>query len=310
MQLRKMMLVLTALGAMSGLMAGCGDDEPKGSLCTSNDECAGTEICHPDAGVCVTTCDSGSECPDSAKNCTALGGTSTEADTKICKCSTDVLCNGGTDSESTDLVCSTLDRVCVEKCDSNDDCGTGRACNTAAGQCVVDDSTGGTCTGTGQSTCAYGQFCSSGTCTEVPTPTCANFTPAQGGKQPIWTISSSGPIIYDIAKASWGADPVSPAFCAAGLSTVKARVRAYQPSSISTATFPTQKSDLPGLFYVRVNGSTVDGDSLIRSSEYTTSNGGKNAEFTMNFCVDSAATTLSLGLYFTDGNEICAQVNR
>lgn len=307
MQLRKMMLVLTALGAMSGLVAGCGDDEPGNSLCTSNDECSGSEICHPTAGVCVTTCDSGSDCPDTAKTCTSIDGTATG--TKICQCSTDVLCNGGTGSTSTDLVCSDLDNVCVPKCDSNDDCSSGRVCDTASGQCEEDDTTGGTCTGTGQSSCLYGQFCSSGTCTEVPAPTCANFTPPNG-KQPVWTISSTGPIIYDITKVSWGADPVSPAFCAAGLSTVKARVRAYQPSSISTATFPTQKADLPGLFYVRVNGSTVDGDSLIRSSEYSTSNGGKNAEFTMNFCVDSTATTLSLGLYFTDGNEICAQVNR
>ncbi|WP_254627373.1 hypothetical protein [Myxococcus sp. CA040A] len=305
MQLRKMMLVLTALGAMSGLMAGCGDDDTGGQGCTSNDDCAGTEICHPSAGVCVTTCESGSDCPDTAKTCAPLGGTSTQANTRICQCSTDVLCNGGTDSESTDLVCSDLDTVCVPKCDSNDDCGTGRVCDTASGQCEEDDTTGGTCTGTGQSSCQYGQFCSSGTCTEVPAPTCANFTPAQGGKQPVWTISDTGPIIYDITRTSWGTD----SFCATGLTTVKARVRAYQPAT-GTATFPAQVSGLPGLFYVRVNGSQLDGIQTIRPSEYSTSNGGKNADFTMNFCVDSASTTLSIGLYFTDGNEICAQLNR
>ncbi|WP_255203699.1 hypothetical protein [Myxococcus sp. AM011] len=309
MQLRKMMLVLTALGAMSGLMAGCGDDEPGNSLCTSNDECAGTEICHPDAGVCVTTCDVGADCPDSAKTCAPLGGTSSEANTRICQCSTDVLCNGGADSETTDMVCSDLDTVCVPKCGSNSDCGTGRVCDTASGQCEEDSSTGDTCTGTGQSTCLYGDFCSSGTCTQVPAPTCANFTPAQGGKQPVWTISSTGPIIYDITQVSFGQD----SFCGTGSGTTgmtaKARVRAYQPAT-GTATFPAQKSDLPGLFYVRVNGSTLAGDALIRPSEYTTSNGGKNAEFTMNFCPDSAATTLSIGLYFTNGNEICAQLSR
>ncbi|WP_254614639.1 hypothetical protein [Myxococcus sp. CA056] len=305
MQLRKMMLVLTALGAMSGLMAGCGDDDTGGQGCTSNDDCAGTEICHPSAGVCVTTCESGSDCPDTAKTCAPLGGTSTQANTRICQCSTDVLCNGGTDSESTDLVCSDLDTVCVPKCDSNDDCGTGRVCDTASGQCEEDDTTGGTCTGTGQSTCQYGQFCSSGTCTEVPAPTCANFTPAQGGKQPVWTISDTGPIIYDITQTFFDQDNN---WCATGR-TAKARVRAYQPAN-STATFPTQKSDLPGFFYVKVDGATVDGETLILPSQYTTSNGGKNAEFTVNFCTTPTSTTLSIGLYFTNGNEICAQLNR
>ncbi|MFY1824953.1 hypothetical protein ACN47A_03505 [Myxococcus fulvus] len=307
MQLRKMMLVLTALGAMSGLMAGCGDDDPSGTTCSGNDDCAENEICHPDASVCVLTCTTGNDCPSSAKNCLALGGSSSQSATLICKCSTDELCNGGSDGTSSDLVCSTEDRVCVPACDSDDDCGSGRVCNTAAGQCVEDDTGPTTCSGTGQSTCLYGQFCSSGTCTEVPAPTCANFTPSQGGKQPVWTISSSGPIIYDIARVSWGQD----SFCPTG-NTVKARVRAYQPAN-SNATFPSSKDDLPGLFYVRVNGSTLAGESLIRPSEYTTSNGGKTAEFTMNFCPDSSSSTvstLSIGLYFTNGNEICAQLNR
>lgn len=307
MQLRKMMLVLTALGAMSGLMAGCGDDEPGNSLCTSNDECAGTEICHPDAGVCVTTCDVGADCPDSAKTCAPLGGTSSEANTRICQCSTDVLCNGGADSETTDMVCSDLDTVCVPKCGSNSDCGTGRVCDTASGQCEEDSSTGDTCTGTGQSTCLYGDFCSSGTCTQVPAPTCANFTPAQGGKQPVWTISSTGPIIYDIAKVSWAPDTASTPFCATG-DTLKVRVTAYQPASSST-TFPQAKSGLNGLFYVTVTGNQQDGAALIRPSEYATSQNGKVATFTMNFCPGSLST-ISLGLYFTNGNEICGQISK
>lgn len=306
MQLRKMMLVLTALGAMSGLMAGCGDDDTGGQGCTSNDDCAGTEICHPSAGVCVTTCESGSDCPDTAKTCAPLGGTSTQANTRICQCSTDVLCNGGTDSESTDLVCSDLDTVCVPKCDSNDDCGTGRVCDTASGQCEEDDTTGGTCTGTGQSTCLYGQFCSSGTCTDVPAPTCVNFDPARGGKQPVWTISSTGPIIYEITKLSWGADTVTPAFCTGD--TLKVRVTAYQPANSST-TFPQQKSGLNGLFYVNIDGDDTNGPGLIRPSEYSTSQNGKVATFTMNFCPQSL-NSISIGLYFTNGNEICSQISK
>ncbi|AKF82615.1 hypothetical protein SAMN05443572_106445 [Myxococcus fulvus] len=309
MQLRKMMLVLSALGAMSGLMAGCGDDDPSGTTCSGNDDCAENEICHPDASVCVLTCTTGNDCPASAKTCAELGGTSSQSDTLICQCSTDALCNGGSDGTSSDLVCSNLDNVCVPACDSNDDCGSGRVCDTASGQCEEDDTGPTTCSGTGQSTCLYGQFCSSGTCTEVPAPTCANFDPAQGGKQPVWTISSSGPIIYDITQVSFGQDT----FCGTGSGTTgmtaKARVRAYQ-SANGSGTFPAQVAGLPGFFYVRVNGSQIDGVQTIRPSEYTTSNNGKNAEFTMNFCPGASATTLSIGIYFTNGNEICSQLTR
>jgi hypothetical protein len=83
-------------------------------------------------------------------------------------------------------------------------------------------------------------------------------------------------------------------------------VKAY----IKTGSFPAESTGLPGLFYVRVNGSQVDGTTLIRPSEYSALDGGKRAEFIMNFCPGSAATTLSVGLYFTNGNEICKQLNR
>ncbi|WP_338865135.1 hypothetical protein [Myxococcus stipitatus] len=299
MQLRKMMLMLTALGAMSGLMAGCGDDDNGAKGCTSNDECAGTEICHPTANVCVTTCETGSDCPDTAKTCASIDGSATG--TKICQCSTDALCNTG--SETADFVCSDLDNVCVPKCTANSDCGTDRVCDTASGQCKEDDSAGSTCSGTAQSTCQYGQFCGNGTCTEVPKPTCANFDPAQGGKQPIWTISSTGPIIYDVTPTFFDTDT---SWCTSGR-TAKARVRAYQPAG-GSLTFPSQKGDLQGLFYVKVRGEEESGVGLITG--YSTSNGGKNAEFTVNFCTTPTSTTLSIGLYFTNGNEICARLTR
>ncbi|WP_241758077.1 hypothetical protein [Myxococcus landrumensis] len=300
MQLRKMMLMLTALGAMSGLMAGCGDDDGGAKGCTSNDECAGTEICHPDANVCVTTCSTGSDCPDTAKTCASIDGTATG--TKICQCSTDALCNTG--SETANMVCSDLDNVCVTKCTANADCGSGRVCDTASGQCEEDGgNTPTTCSGEAQSTCKYGQFCSSGTCTEVPAPTCANFDPAQGGKQPIWTASSTGPIIYEVTPTFFDTDN---SWCTTGR-TAKARVRAYQPAG-SSLTFPPQKQGLQGFFYVKVRGDEESGVGLITG--YSTSNGGKNAEFTVNFCTTPTSTTLSIGLYFTNGNEVCGRLTR
>lgn len=300
MQLRKTIWMLTALSAMSLVMTGCPEDGEESLTCSTDGDCIEGEICHPTAGVCVQTCETANNtCPSSARTCAAISTTDSRT---VCQCSTDPLCNDG---QETDLVCSTLDKVCTPKCASDADCSTGRTCNTISGQCEAGTGPGPTtCTGTGQAACAYGQFCSSGQCTAVPAPTCANFTPGQGGKQPVWNATSStGPIIYEITQVSFAAD----SFCSgAGDITAKARVKAYTTSG----TFPAEKSALPGLFYVRVNGTQTDGSALIRPSEYSTSNAGKNAEFVMNFCPGATATTLSIGLYFTGGNEICAQLNR
>jgi hypothetical protein len=155
--------------------------------------------------------------------------------------------------------------------------------------------------GEGKSTCAYGQYCSASKCTAVAAPTCANFNPAQGGKQPVWTTSSTGPIIYEVTQVSFGPD----SFCS-GAVTPKARVKAY---TTGTA-FPAAVNDLSGLFYVRVNGTELSGKGLIRPSEYAVSADGKTATFTMNFCPGAGTTTLSIGLYFTGGNEVCAQLSQ
>jgi hypothetical protein len=252
MQLRKMMLVLTALGAMSGFMVGCGDDGEGGSAtCTTNDDCAGTEICHPTSNVCVATCSSAVDCPDSAKTCAPLGGTGPDAQTSICKCTTDVLCNGGTDSDSTDLVCSNLDRVCVSKCTSDDDCGTGRSCNTGSGQCEAGGGTGDTCTGTSQSTCDYGSFCNNSTCTAAPVAptTCENF-PAND--RPAWSTSSTGPVIYEVSSVTY---QVGSSYCAASApDAFIVRVRAYRTDT----DWPATRGGLNGFFYVTTTTNEFD----------------------------------------------------
>ena len=300
MQFRKMMLVLTALGAMSGFMVGCGDDDKGSDTCTTNADCAGTEICHPTSNVCVATCSSASDCPDTAKTCAPLGGSGADAAKNICKCSTDVLCNGGTGSKSTDLVCSNLDRVCVTKCSSNTDCGTGRTCNTGSGQCEQGSGPppGGTCTGEGQSTCSYGQFCSTGTCATPAAPTCPNlqgkpassFDPATG----------TGNIIYNVTKEIFGTA------CGADTTaqTVKARVSFYTKSG----TLPTTKEGLNGFFYVRTNGSELNGVPL--SNGYERSADGKSASLSVNLCTSSGDTQIVLGFYFTGGNGYCATLTK
>ncbi|MCY1079882.1 hypothetical protein [Archangium lansingense] len=308
MQLRKMTLMLAALGTMSLVLTGCPDGGRDSLTCTADTDCLDAEICHPDAKVCVQTCPGGTsaECPDSAKICETISATNT---TNICKCSTSALCAQDDRVTGVELVCDTTgSEVCVPKCSADTDCATGQTCDTASGICKAGSTPGQSCTGEGQSTCSYGQFCSSSKCTAVPAPTCANFDPAQGGRAPTFNAATStGPIIYDVTQVSFAQD----SFCGDGTTgstgmTAKARVKAY----IKTGTFPGEKSGLPGLFYVRVNGSQVDGTTLIRPSEYTTADAGKRAEFTMNFCPGSTATTLSIGLYFTGGNETCKQLNR
>ncbi|WP_225413928.1 hypothetical protein [Stigmatella hybrida] len=284
MQLRKTMWMLTALSAMSLMMTACGgDDEGSGpTTCTSDAQCGEDEICNTTAGACVQTCDQASDCPDSAKICEALSTTNTQ---KVCKCT--VGTSFCADEYGEGFTCSAQTRVCTDGGGNNPD----------------PEPT--TCTGDAQAQCSYGKFCSSGTCTAVPAPTCANFDPGQGGKTPVWNASTStGPIIYSVTRESYSGD----SFCS-GATTAKARVKAYIPSS-STLTFPDQKSALPGLFYVTVNGNPQDGDALIRQSEYTRSSDGKNVDFVMNFCPGQNSTTISIGLYFDNGNEICAQISK
>jgi hypothetical protein len=307
MQLRKMMLVLTALGAMSGFMVGCGDEEGTSNTCSTNDDCAGTEICHPTAGVCVTTCESGSDCPNTAKTCAPLGGTGADAATKICQCSTDVLCNGGTDSDSTDMVCSDLDNVCVTKCTADSDCSGDRTCNTGSGQCEEGDVTPTTCSGTGKSTCAYGDFCSNSTCTDAPVAptTCENFST----NRPNWNATSStGPVIYEVSGITY---QTNSSYCAASApDAFIVRVRAYRTDT----DWPATRSGLSGFFYVNTGATSFDvvgSGLLVPNTGYNrnTSN-PRDAEFQVYLCRPSNSQTIQTGFYFTGGNPVCQQVNR
>jgi len=311
MQFRKMMLVLTALGAMSGFMVGCGDDDKGSDTCTTNADCAGTEICHPTSNVCVATCSSASDCPDTAKTCAPLGGSGADAAKNICKCSTDVLCNGGTGSKSTDLVCSNLDRVCVTKCSSNANCGTGRTCNTGSGQCEQGGGgggTGGTCTGTGQSTCAYGDYCNNATCADAPLAptTCSNF-PASN--RPSWdAASSTGPVIYQVSRITYQAGS---SYCAASApDAFIVSVRAYR----TDADWPATRGNLSGFFYVTTETRSFDvvGQGLlVPNTGYNRSTTNpRDAEFQVYLCRPANSQQIQVGFYFTGGNPVCQDINR
>ncbi|WP_426753400.1 hypothetical protein [Myxococcus sp. Y35] len=302
MQLRKMMWVLTALGAMSGLMAGCGDDSTSPGACTSNDECGESEICHPTAQICVQTCNSGADCPSTAKTCAPVGGTGANANTMICQCSTDALCNGGADSESTDLVCSNLDNVCVTACSSNADCTGDRTCNVSTGQCEEGDTEpepGDSCNGEGLSTCDYGLICSSGTCSEPPAPTCQNYT-AYPNKADVGT---TGPIIYNIETVS--ATPGTSSWCT-GLQRLRLRVSAYtDPSS----PFPPNSGGLGGFYYVLTDGTRISPVVSNGQDDYVVSANGDHADIIVNLCVPADSTTTLTGYHFADGNFFCYRSN-
>lgn len=302
MQLRKTLWMLTALSAMSLVMTGCPEDGGGDSLtCTSATDCLESEICHPTAKVCVQTCDSGSDCPDTAKTCAAV---STTDSTKVCQCSTDVLCNTG--RETADLVCSTLDKVCTEKCTSDAACGAGRTCDTATGQCKAGGTTNPTtCTGTAQATCAYGDYCSNSTCTAAPVAptTCQNFS----SNRPSWSAtSSSGPVIYELTKLRYEANSSN---CQSGDAYIIS-IRAYR----TDANWPDTRNGLQGFFYVTTGGNQTDvinAGLLLPSTGYNRNpNNLKDAEFQTYLCPGSNVSSINVGYYFTGGNPVCQTLTR
>ncbi|RJS19336.1 hypothetical protein DRW03_23615 [Corallococcus sp. H22C18031201] len=292
MQLRKMMVLFAALGAVGLAVSGCGDDTNTSTTCTANSDCAGTEICHPTAKVCVATCTGASDCPDTAKNCAALTVTGADPSVKVCQCQTDALCN-----KDGSQVCSNLDKVCANKCTADADCGSGRTCDTASGQCKAGSTAGDTCSGEGQATCTYGSFCSSSKCAAVPAPTCDNFQNFSNKSD----LGTTGPIIFKAATTSATTDT---SFCSASApKRVKITISAY-----SNTPFPQTAAELNGLFYVLVNGSKQAPSISSSSGNYTVTGANRErADIVANLCVSATSTTTSLGYYFTGGNFFCFQ---
>ncbi len=307
------------LGVSVSMLSACGGGEELGGECTTNADCSAGEICHPRAQVCVQTCETSADCPDTAKNCEVLAGTSPEA--RICKCQTDALCAGG-DATGTSTICSDAFEICVTKCGSDNDCPSGYTCEQSTGQCRA--SSGAGCTydscGAGQNcnlttgqcesaatcspaspspgTCTYGQFCpSSGLCDFVPKPTCQNIQNAGVTFNP---ASDIGPVIYSVTKEIFAVDA---AFCPASApKRVRVQVDAYRP----TGTFPATDAELrTALRYYLTSGALATDVQKPAIQNTTVSNGGLNVTFDANFCVSESFTQFTGALQFAEGNPYC-----
>ncbi len=339
MHFKKLALLVVSSAALFAVGCGGGTEAP-GATCTTDLNCKSTEICHPNAKICVKTCNSATDCPSTEKNCAALAGAAAATDggvQKICQCTTNELCNSNAGGSN---ICSSTDHVCVVKCSTDSACAAGKTCQN--GECVGGGTTctplcgagqacqNGTCvagcsigscasgqtcsaatstcqaaatcsTGSGQpSTCTNGEFCSNNSCADVPKATCANLTNHTTG----WNAASTGQVIYDVTKVSFAPNAV---FCSDPTATERAKVHVKAYAGPSAAEFPANEAGLQGvLHYVKADGT--EGDLTNTIQNLTRSNNNKNAEFDLNFCRPNGATTLSLGLHFVNGNGFCAQV--
>ena len=186
-------------------------------------------------------------------------------------------------------------------------CGGDGFCNPTTHACDVRSCTSGAAQ---PDTCSYGQYCggtgAAAQCYDVAAPSCTNF--GSSGHAVSWSqATSTGPIIYYVDKiaadTTWCTGP-APA-------DISAIVSLYNNAGTFAATGATFPSNT--LFYVRSDGTQCDvtscgGAAMFRpSSGYTVSTDRKQVDIKMNFC-GVTGTSLSVGFYYTGGNEYCAAI--
>jgi len=266
MQIRTMKLMLAVLGAMSMVLTGCPDGGREDLACTATTDCLEGEICHPSAKVCVQTCTTGGDCPESAKTCEAIGGGNTQM---ICKCSTDALCQR--DERVADA--STL-KCLIPSGATNGVC-------APAGTTPVQTS----CDPANQpGTCSYGQICAgTGTaakCEAAPAGTCAQATGA-----PTWDqAGGTAPVIIS-AVAEKMTTTNSSTQCGDGGPAGRITIKFYAPGGLTTH---SDFTDLRKHVVAKLNAST----SFVAPSFAITSPVANAAqgEMVIGFCGPSSAT--------------------
>lgn len=283
------------LGAV-GAIAGCPESNQPQPSCKTAQDCLSGESCQTATGTCLMQCKVSADCMPGQ-------------------------------------MCSTAQMLCVPKCTKDADCASGSTCDTAAGTCnpKSTDPCNGTCTasqtcdttgampvckavdtscsGTGKSTCTYGQYCSASMCMAAPVATaaCPNFS---SGNLPAWSATSgTGPVIFETTKASWRSS--GGANCG-GMAEAQILVRAYR----TDADWPASASGLQAgsFFYVNVGGQETDvisGNRLVPVTGYVRDSANpRNATFTVFACPPMGASSLPVGLYFKSGNPICTTISQ
>lgn len=194
-------LVAVVLGAI-----GCGGSADPGPAVPleAGEECTGDPQCasgHCDSGYCCTTgtcCSTASECPSSFSSGSQCGipgpttdcqGTRRDATCEAFMCGTRVVDDdSGCKSDPNDgvpdhvrdcggygsIACSgtpaQVAPVCATTCGGPSECDAGFTCS--GGHCIPQAGTGGSCTGTGQGTCAANLKCQNGVCCAAGTAAC------------------------------------------------------------------------------------------------------------------------------------------
>jgi hypothetical protein len=168
--LKRLALIGVTAAASALTFVACGDEGPGSISCTTDTDCQLGEICHPNAGVCVRTCSTSTDCPTEAKTCKTTPATGSQM---ICTCATDQLCE---QELGAGTVCSDRWEVCVGSEDTT--------CNPSS---TTLGSAGG------PDTCSYGDFCSGSTCAAAPVGTCGEAT---GAGAPVWNqTAKAAPVI-------------------------------------------------------------------------------------------------------------------
>ena len=152
--------------------------------------------------------------------------------------------------------------------------------------------------------CAYGEYCAASVakCRDVQVGTCSNFGSTHSTKS--WNVTTStGHILWD------GVDEANDvqADCQTTQTPFTVTLKGY---AFGSATFPNQKSNLPGFFYVNSTGTETDIPlNLLKQSNYIVSTDMKNATMTFTLCTPTVQTMITAGFYFTGGNPFCMTLN-
>ncbi|XXF77309.1 hypothetical protein P2318_30300 [Myxococcaceae bacterium GXIMD 01537] len=302
----------TSCGSGQVCDAASGECKPDNGTKTCSPSCTAGNVCDTTTGqckpdntpkTCSPACGTGEVCNTTTgkcepRTCSPACGVGEACNTNTGKCETRVCAPVCTGNQVCDNRSADLDPFCVDRC-TWDGCQSSYNCNLDTGLCDAAES----CDSTQPQpdACAYGQYCTqSDLCDFVPKDSCTAFT--NGSHQANWNPSSSnGPIVYAVEKVR--AEQDDSRYCDVSNSKKRwvVRVKAYRTSG----TFTSSGFSLADFHYVLSNG-TEDNDAYAALNVNITEQ-GRHVTFEANICTSPQAE-LQFGVYFNDGNEVCATI--